>query len=225
MLSLGGSQAFSLVPSMVSNVPARTTLARLAQAEEGDPTATPLSKSGCRKDLKALCNSRPFVEYHFRKFMHEKGLKPRSPTTQFSRLPETIVQQFLALHAEGALDQFEVVSADTIAKLDDLRDKDIHALWHWGQVCGQQAFGTTRPDAIPAQVVHQFLESFQAGRFERLEMANDSLIAEAQALQRSSGGKELWNKFRDTYPGQAQTLDPKRWPAEHVRHFLAQAKV
>ncbi|CAE8607927.1 unnamed protein product [Polarella glacialis] len=216
--SLCGSQAFSLMPSMVSKVLARTTLlARL-----GDSAAALPSTSSCSEDLRALVSSQPFVGYHFRKFLHEKGLEP---TFQFAKIPEAIVQEFLALHDDGALEQFEVVSAETTAKLDDLREKDTQVLWYWGQICGQKAFGTTRPDAVPAQVVHEFLESFQAGTFERLEMASDSLVAEVRALQKSSSGKDLWNTFRGTYPGQANTRDPKLWPAEHVRRFLAQAKV
>ncbi|CAE8742431.1 unnamed protein product [Polarella glacialis] len=88
------------------------------------------------------------------------------PTFQLSDAPEATVQQFLVLHAEGSLEQFEVASADALAKLDGVRGRDVFAYWQWHEVTGQQAFGTKRPDGVPAQVVNLFLETFKADGFE-----------------------------------------------------------
>ncbi|CAE8596345.1 unnamed protein product [Polarella glacialis] len=223
ILSVGGSQAFFLIPSVV---PARTTaLAGLARAAEGDPAASKpgaLPASDCRQELWALSKTEARVGYHLRKFMHEQGVEP---TFQLSDAPEATVRQFLVLHAEGSLEQFEVASADALAELDGVRGRDVFAYWQWHEVTGQQAFGTKRPDGVPAQVVNQFLETFKADGFERLEMGTAIQVAKVRAFQkRSIAGHALWKEFCASHRGQEINFDPKSWPAEHLQRFLIESK-
>ncbi|CAE8743930.1 unnamed protein product [Polarella glacialis] len=205
----------------VGAVCARTTLARysVARAAEGDGAAGVISYKELARisqQLAPLLKADPVVGYQWRRFQHQKGLQPST------RADEATVQEFLALHSAGALDPIEVASAEVLADFDKVQKEHPAATWLWSSVGARGAFGIVNPKGIPAKIVQDFLESYRAGSFEQPEMASDELAAEVNSF-RWAGGKAKWQAFANSQFGpKAAPSDPKFWPADLLRRFLAE---
>ncbi|CAE8628604.1 unnamed protein product [Polarella glacialis] len=216
--------AFGAIPSALPRVCARTTLARysVARAAEGDGAAGVISYKELARisqQLAPLLKADPVVGYQWRRFQHQKGLQPST------RADEATVQEFLALHSAGALDQIEVASAEVLADFDQVQKEHPAATWLWVSVAAREAFGTVNPKGCPAKIVQDFLEAFHAGSLEELELASDGLAAEVKSFQKA-GGKEEWQAFGQSQFGYGVApLDPKFWPADLVRGFLETTEV
>ncbi|CAE8628603.1 unnamed protein product [Polarella glacialis] len=173
----------------------------------------------CCQELASLLKADPVVGYHWRRFLHQKGLQPSA------RADEAIVQEFSAMHSAGTLDQIEIASTEVLADFDKVQKEHPAATWLWVSVAAREAFGTVNPKGCPAKIVQDFLEAFRAGSFEQLELASDGLAAEVKSFQKA-GGKEEWQAFGQSQFGyRVAPLDPKSWPADLVRGFLETADV
>ncbi|CAE8598789.1 unnamed protein product, partial [Polarella glacialis] len=167
--------------------------------------------------LHLILKADPVAFYHWRQFLHQKGLE-HSPSWS-----EEAVQEFLATHSAGTLDQFEIASDEVLANFDKVLKEHPAARWHWASVVAREAPGQVNPKGIPAKLVQDFLESYRAGSFEQVEMASRELAAQVNSFQRKASGIAEWEAFANSQFGyRVAPFDPKYWPADLVRGFLAE---
>jgi len=188
----------------------------MARAAEGDGAAEVTSKSGNSKELAQLFKASPGAVYHWRKFLHQKGLEPSA------RQDEETVQEFLAMHLAGTLDQIEMASAEVLADFDKVQDEHPAARWLWASVAARSAFGIVDPKKVPALIVQDFLKSYNSGSLEQVELSSDELTAQVNSFLKA-GGSRKWRVFVNAQFGtNVAPLDPKWWPADVIRRFLAE---
>jgi len=215
--------AFSAMPM----VRARGTLARhgMARAAQGEGAAEVTVKSNRnnsnnnnnkkRQELTALFKSDPVSFYHWRKFLQQKGLGPAASQD------EEVVQEFLA--SAGTFDRFEIASAEVLADFEKAQKEYPAATWLWHTVAAREAFGVANRKAVPAKLLQDFLRAYHAGSLEQLELVGDELAAQLNTFRKTNGGGGKWDDFRDAQFGEGVApRDPKIWPADLVRRFLAE---
>jgi len=197
-------------------------LGRTALAAEAAATVRPPREAKVpseeKSKLSELLKSDPRAIYQFRQFLVAEGTNPRG---SFNQLPGATLKLFLQMHAEGTLEHVDFAPTELAEKLDKLRQEDESAGWHWNKFTVHKALGVSRASAVPAKIVQEFLELYESGSFEKVEMATDDLCAQVTEVIKK-GGKFQWRNFCKLQPEQLDTtFVPKLWPADRLVSFLA----
>ncbi|CAE8597690.1 unnamed protein product [Polarella glacialis] len=154
--------------------------------------------------------------WHWKQFSSEQGIAMKE---KLKDVPEDAVRKFLDIHSKGALDHVELASPDALSKFSKLQKGDKAFSWHWENFCAQKAYGVALPQKLPAGLLQEFLDAFEAGSFGDVEMASDELAARVTAIRKAGGNHwETWVSEQAL----GNSLDPKRWTSEAVRAFLSQ---
>lgn len=167
------------------------------------------------KQVLGLLSTQPDAVWYWNKFLCEQG-KPAG--TQIADVPIGTVQEFLVAHAAGSFGKIELAEPLALDKLELLRRTPGDACWHWEKYCLSKAYGVKNPRRLPDQVVAEFLESYAAGKFEKVEMAGDEMVQKVSKI-RKGGGNKIWQQFcKDE--GLDASSDPRQVSVEAVDRFI-----
>ncbi|CAE8589447.1 unnamed protein product [Polarella glacialis] len=170
------------------------------------------------QELKRLFKIQPPSVYLFKQFIFDQDM---SVNSQLTDVPPPWVRKFLNMYNEGDVYEVTVASAALQAEVKELtKDSTSYMAWHWKKFCFQRSFGVSMPDAVPAEIIKNFLKEYHAGSFGELAMTDDELTSQVNEVLRAGGG-DAWRTFVDEQEVESMR-NPKRFPAYIVRDFLSQ---
>merc|ERR1712032_667351 len=142
---------------------------------------------------------------------HGEPTNPRMHSGSF-------LQRFLESFDAGELPELELTTEEDLAPFYSIRRTRRSARWHWLQYCATHCYGIRNPRKVTTEMIHGFVDGYQRGEYEDLEMATPETVGLILELQRRD---EKYRKAWQDFVGNATrgVKDPRAMPDKLASQF------